>query len=95
MWAQCQQPNYIQSFFVLPLVINSMGFDGAYRFIYHHLEYFPPHQSHTFMLLFFVGALGLRCSVQAFSSCGEWGLFFVVVHRPLIMVISFIVDHGL
>ena len=47
------QTTYKQSFFVLPLVINSMGFDGAYRFIYHHPEYFPPHQSHTFMLLFF------------------------------------------
>ena len=58
----------------------------------------PPHQSHTFIFLFFfflVGALGLHCCVQAFSSCGEWGLLFVVMHRPLIMVISFIADRGL
>ena len=30
-----------------------------------------------------MAALGLRCCVQAFSSCGEWGLLFVVVHGLL------------
>ena len=25
-----------------------------------------------------MAALGLRCCTRAFSSCGEWGLFFVV-----------------
>ena len=33
-------------------------------------------------------ALGLRCCAQAFSSCGEWGLLFVVVHGLLIAVAS-------
>ena len=42
----------------------------------------------------FLAALGLRCYVRAFSSCGEWGLIFVVVHRLLIAVAS-LVEHGL
>ena len=36
----------------------------------------------------FLAALGLRCCVRAFSSCGERGLLFVVVHRLLIVVAS-------
>ena len=42
-----------------------------------------------------MAALGLRCCVQAFSSCGERGLLFVAVHRLLIAVASFVVEHGL
>ena len=30
----------------------------------------------------------------AFSSCGEWGLLFVVVHGLLIAVASLVVEHG-
>ena len=41
-----------------------------------------------------MAALGLRCHAQAFSSCGEWGLLFVVVHGLLIAVAS-LVEHGL
>ena len=48
-----------------------------------------------FILLFknkfiylFLAALGLRCCTQAFSSCGERGLLFVVVHGLLIAVAS-------
>ena len=32
--------------------------------------------------------LGLRCCVQAFSSCGKPGLFFCAVGRLLIVVVS-------
>ena len=32
----------------------------------------------------FLAALGLRCCVWAFSSCGERGLLFVVVHGLLL-----------
>ena len=32
--------------------------------------------------------LGLHCCVQAFSSCGEWRLLFVVVRGLLIVVAS-------
>ena len=36
----------------------------------------------------FLAVLGLRCCAWAFSSCGEWGLLFVVVHGLLIAVAS-------
>ena len=37
----------------------------------------------------FIAACGL------FSSCSEWGLFFVAVHRFLIAVASLVVEHRL
>ena len=43
----------------------------------------------------FLAALGLRCSMRAFSSCGEWGLLFVVVRGFLITVASLVAEHGL
>ena len=43
----------------------------------------------------FSAALGLRCCVRAFSSCGELGLLFVVVHGLLIAVASLVAEHGL
>ena len=43
----------------------------------------------------FLAALGLRCCVRAFSSCGEQGLLFVAVHRLLIVVASLVAEHGL
>ena len=47
------------------------------------------------VFIFFLAALGLRCCARAFSSCGERGLFFVAVHRLLIMVASLVAEHGL
>ena len=41
-----------------------------------------------------MAALGLRYCTRAFSSCGEQGLLFVVVHRLLIMVASLVAEHG-
>ena len=43
----------------------------------------------------FLAALGLRCCVLAFSSCSEWGLFFVAVRGLLIAVVSLVVEHGI
>ena len=43
----------------------------------------------------FLAVLGLHCCTQAFSSCGERGLLFVVVRRLLIAVASLVVEHGL
>ena len=43
----------------------------------------------------FLAALGLCCCVWAFSSCGERGLLFVVVHGLLIAVASLVVEHRL
>ena len=51
-----------------------------------------------FKILFiylFLAALGFHCCMGAFSSCGERGLLFVVVHRLLIVVASLVVEHGL
>ena len=42
-----------------------------------------------------MAVLGLCCCSRAFSSCGERGLIFVVVHRLLIAVASLVVEHGL
>ena len=36
-----------------------------------------------------------HCCTQAFSSCGEWGLLFVTVHRLFAVVASLVVEHGL
>ena len=41
-----------------------------------------------------MAALGLRCCVRAFSSCGERGLLFVVVRGLLIAVASLVVASG-
>ena len=45
--------------------------------------------------IFFLAALGLRCCVRAFSSCGEQSLLFVAVHGLLIGVASLVAEHGL
>ena len=44
---------------------------------------------------FFLTALGLCCCAQAFSSCGEWGLLFLVVQGLLIAVASLVTEHRL
>ena len=43
----------------------------------------------------FLAALGLHSCAQAFSSCGQQGLLFIVVHGLLIAVDSLVVDHRL
>ena len=47
------------------------------------------------LFILFLAALGLCCCTQAFSSCGEQGLFFVAVCGLLIVVASLVVEHGL
>ena len=42
-----------------------------------------------------VAALGLRCSLQAFFSCGEQGLVFIVVCGLLIAMASLIAEQEL
>ena len=46
-------------------------------------------------LFLFLAALGLRCCVRVFSSCGEWGLLFTAVRGLLIAVTSLAAGHGL
>ena len=48
-----------------------------------------------YFIYLFLAALGLCCCARAFSSCGERGLLFVVVHGLLIAVASLVVEHGL
>ena len=43
----------------------------------------------------FLAVLGLRCCVQAVSSCGEQGLLFIAVCRLLIAMASFVAEHEL
>ena len=43
----------------------------------------------------FLAALGLRCGVWAFSSCGDQGLLFVAVCGLLIAVPSLVAEHRL
>ena len=45
--------------------------------------------------ILFLAALGLRGFAQAFSSCSEQGLLFIVVLGLLIAVASLVVEHGL
>ena len=40
----------------------------------------------------FLAALGLRCCVRAFSSCGERGLFFIAVHGLLIVMVYLVAE---
>ena len=48
-----------------------------------------------YFIYLFLAVLGLRCCAQAFSSCGERGLLFVVVCGLLIAVASLVAEHGL
>ena len=48
-----------------------------------------------FIYLFFLAALGLCCCLWAFSSCGEQGLLFIMVHGLLIAVASLVAEPGL
>ena len=43
----------------------------------------------------FLAALGLRCCMQAFSSCSKRGLLFVAVCVLFIAVASLVEEHGL
>ena len=48
-----------------------------------------------FNISLFLAALGVRCCVRAFYSYGERGLLFIVVRGLLIVVASFVAEHGL
>ena len=59
----------------------------------HQIYPYPPF--YLFITISFLAGLGLRCCAQAFSSCGERGLLFVVVRGLLIAVASLVAEHGL
>ena len=59
-------------------------------------QFFPTSFKEAFKKIYlFLAALGLLCWAQAFSSCGEQGLPFIVVRELLIAVASLVVEHGL
>ena len=47
------------------------------------------------VFIYLLAATGFCCCAQAFSSCGERGLPFVVAHGLLVAVASLVVEHGL
>ena len=67
-----------------------------YNLIHYFYNYFS-FLNELFKIYFylFLAALGLHCCAQAFSSCGERALLFIVVHRLLVAVASLVVEHGL
>ena len=48
-----------------------------------------------FEFYLFLAALGLHCCAQAFCSCSERGLLFIVVCGLLIAVASLFAEHGI
>ena len=40
-----------------------------------------------------MAVLGLRFCARAFSSCSKWGPLFIVVHGPLTIAASLVVEH--
>ena len=55
---------------------------------------FPFKKKYIYLFIYlFLAALGLRCCVQAFSSCGERGLLFPAVCGLLIAVASPVAEH--
>ena len=64
----------------------ALGAD-IYIYIYTHI--------YIYIHIFFLAVLCLRCCAWAFSSCGEQGQLFVVVHGLLIEVASLAAEHGL
>ena len=49
----------------------------------------------SFYLFLYLAALGLHCCAQAFSSCRERELLFLVVRGLLTAVASLVAEHGL
>ena len=47
------------------------------------------------LFILFMAVLGLHVCARAFSSCGKWGPLFIAVRRPLIIVVSLVVEHRL
>ena len=90
MWEPCCSTTLlargILSFFILDILVDVPQHQTLYFYFYFFKD-----------LIFnlFLAALGLRCCMRAFSSCGERGLLFVVVHGLLIEVASLVAEHGL
>ena len=69
------------------------------QFLAFHMRALPSSLLTLFFLfykfIYLLAALGFRCCVWAFSSCGERGLLFLMVRGLLTAVASLVVEHGL
>ena len=81
----------ICKFFVWTCNFNSLGYwsydNSMLNFFFNFII--------IYFIYLFLAALGLCCCARAFSSCGEWGLLFVVVRGLLFAVASLVAEHGL
>ena len=71
--------------YLVLLLLLSFKAEMLYLFIYLFI----------YFIYLVLAALGLRCCTQAFSSCGERGLLFVVVCGLLSAVASLVAEQGL
>ena len=83
------KPNHVSK-----QVQKSNQSDNSFFFKFNFIYLFFIQQG-FFLVYLFLAALGLCCCTQAFSSCGEQGLLFVVVRGLLIGVASLVAEHGL
>ena len=74
--------------------LHEVGIEGTYLNIIKAI-YDKPTANIVLFIYLFMAALGLHCCTQAFSSCIEWGLLFIVAHGLLIVVASLVAEHGL
>ena len=72
-------------FYIVLLIIDCCSYGYFYYYFFYKFIYW----------LIFLGVLGLRFCVRAFSSCGERGPLFIVVRGPLTVVASLVVEHKL
>ena len=71
--------------------------DFAFKIYLFYFYLFIKNEASSILFIFinlFLAALDLHCFAWACSSCGEWGLVFVVVLGLLITVASLLVEHG-
>ena len=75
---------------------RSLKLCGYFFLSFHFFLVFSLSFYFIYLYYLFLAALGLRwVFARAFSSCGEQGLLFVVVHGLLIVVASLVAEHGL
>ena len=55
---------------------------------------FPTFSIYFYFFNLILAVLGLCCCSPAFSRCREWWLLLVEVLRLLVMVASFVAEHG-
>ena len=75
------------------LFFEISDFNPNPRFLFFSLKGSIKKKNVCMYLFIYLAALGLRCCMWAFSSCGEQGLLFTEVCRLLIAVASLVAEH--